>query len=105
MEYQSSLEKQERCQNCNHLYFKNLKIWDGQFCSIDCKTNHNYIQSEILPHINDIFEDSLIDLISIDFSDSSLAYELDQSLYSKIQIKSMNNIYKKHNNNNVYNSL
>lgn len=104
MEYQSLLERQERCMNCNHLYFKNLKVFNEQFCSIDCKTNYNYIQLEIIPYINKIDEAS-----SIPFSESSL-YDLNNTLprnkqIKKIQSKSINYIYKKHNYINIYTSL
>lgn len=111
------IQEQKKCQNCNHLYFQHLKVIDGQFCSLDCKTSYNYMQEYIQSRINKLVEEYSIDFsessidfseYSINFSESSLAYELDKSLYSKNQIKSIPNMYdtkKTITSNNIYNSL
>jgi len=98
--YQDVKKIQERCKNCNYLYFINLKIFKEPFCSLDCKSTYNYIHTIIQPKIDKIFNSS------INFSDCSFADELNNSdIYKSINIQSMPELYIEQKNHKIYNSL
>jgi hypothetical protein len=43
---------QDICQHCDKIYYLKLKNFDGNFCSLDCKSTHIYLKYEIHNYIN-----------------------------------------------------
>lgn len=88
-------DKQDICLNCKRLYFKEFKPFIENFCALDCKSTYYYMKGEIKDRINQIIneKDEISDFIN--FSNTSLASDLNQKSLKYIYIKSMNEIYNK----------
>lgn len=90
-------DMQDICLNCKKLYFKQFKTFTENFCTLDCRSTHIYIKTEITNHINQILNEKEDDEISdfINFSNTSYASDLNKRTLKYIYIKSMNEIYNK----------
>lgn len=96
---------QDICQNCNKVYFIQLKEFNENFCSLDCKSSFNYVKTEIQKRIDNLIkeqeeEDIIEDFIN--FSNTSFASELNKRTLKYNNIQSMDVIYnKEYNHTNV----
>jgi hypothetical protein len=107
---ESFKKMQDICQNCNRAYFIQFKEVEENFCSLDCKSSYNYVQSEIQKRINylmkeqeeDEDKDEDEDDNFINFSNTSITSELNKRTLKYNNIQSMNIIYnKEYNHTNV----
>ena len=95
---ESAKKRQDICQNCSQLYFKQCKQFEENFCSLDCRSNYNYIKTDIQKRMNNMIQEEETINDFINFSNTSYASELNKRELKYNYIKSMDYIYNKEYN-------
>lgn len=93
---------QDICQNCEQLYFKRFRTFKENFCSLDCKSSFIYMKTEIQNRIINYIEydDTISDFIN--FSNSSMASDLNKKSLRYNYMKSVDFIYNKQYNHSDF---